>query len=225
MDRQGTLRWRASCAEARQGRRPLPWAKRAAPKPHRWLHRISSVERALSRAPPRLQIVAAHTRLAPRAGAARHFGGRVRAHTHFAPLDGAAGAPVAAAAPAQRRRQQPHYSSMSSPLGERRADEHARTLPRSGTAARQPPLQTNTCHSVTQGRTHVGKGSQRVTIPQGFHRAVRGARWHWRRQRSTVRGQIRIRRLLQASQLCCMQVLTTASLYIGRELLIMSNCR
>ena len=84
------------------------------------------------------------------------------ARTHFAPLDGAAGAPVAAAAPAQRRRQQPHYSPMSSPLGERRADEHARTLSRSGTAARQPPLQTNTCHSVTQGRTHVGKGSQRL---------------------------------------------------------------
>ena len=37
-------------------------------------------EGAVTRAASRLQIVAAHTRLAPRAGAARHFGGRVRAH-------------------------------------------------------------------------------------------------------------------------------------------------
>ena len=155
--------WRASCAEARQGRRPLPWATAREPLTshiggyigfHRWRGRCD--ERRLG---CRLWLRTHGSRRVPVLPA---ISADEYARTHFAPLDGAAGAPVAAAAPAQRRRQQPHYSSMSSPLGERRADEHARTLPRSGTAARQPPLQTNTCHSVTQGRTHVGKGSQRL---------------------------------------------------------------
>ena len=153
---------------ARSSSATLGHAKRAAPKPHRWLHRISSVERALSRAPPlgcRLWLRTHGSRRVPVLPA---ISADEYARTHFAPLDGAAGAPVAAAAPAQRRRQQPHYSPMSSPLGERRADEHARTLSRSGTAARQPPLQTNTC------QRHTGPNARRegesVTIPQGFHR-------------------------------------------------------
>ena len=84
------------------------------------------------------------------------------ARTHFAPLDGAAGAPVAAAA---------QVAAQAAALSVTAADEHARTLPRSGTATA-----TDVDVPASHGRNARREGESETSpqsIPQGSERGAK----------------------------------------------------